>query len=253
MRLLTLCVSQARQCAATAHAQQPAEATAQDEHRRLAREYVEVGGAEDMFLEGVKYGFREAARAQGVQLTQAQWDRINTVLVTHHERAAEVFVNQLVGFYLAHSAVEDLNAALTYYRTAEGSRYVGAVLTLTFPLSAHDDGRVPLAPIDVAGADARELERGRALADLFMAQMHESERISLDNLPIGRNGVRDYVANSFAVSLTEADMQAAIAWFSSEPSRRLEGPSAERTLNMQSQLRSPDAKWTRPRSAGHHA
>ena len=224
--------------AATAHAQQPAEAAAQDEHRRLAREYVEVGGAEDMFLEGVKYGFREAARAQGVQLTQAQWDRINTVLVTHHERAAEVFVNQLVSFYLAHSAVEDLNAALTYYRTAEGSRYVGAVLTLTFPLSAHlaTGGRVPLAPIDVAGADARELERGRALADLFMAQPHESERIALDNLPIGRNGVRDYVANSFAVSLTEADMQAAIAWFSSEPSRRLEGPSAERTLNMQSAI-----------------
>jgi hypothetical protein len=239
MRLLTaLCFASATVLAATAYAQQPAHAPAEEEHRRLAREYLEVGGAEDMFLEGVKYGFREAARAQGIEFTPAQRDRINTLLMAHHQRAAQVFVDHLVNYYVAHSTTEDLNAALAFYRRAEGSRYVGALLTLTFPLSTHlaTGGRVPLAPIDVAGAGADELERGSELADLFMAQMHEAERIGLDSLPIGRDGVRDFVARSFAVSLTVADMWAAIQWFSSEPSRRLEGPSAERTLNMQSAI-----------------
>lgn len=201
----------------------------------LARQYIMMGGSEDLFVEGAAYGFQQAAEAGGLRLTPNQWQRVQAVVREGFAPAAEVFIGELEAF-IASSAREDLIAALNFYNTPAGQRYVMATTAYSFPLSTYlaSQGRIPLQ--DAPRADqlnSRKLAASRAVAALLIANLHEAERAQIDLTAFGVAGVEDFVARSLANSLEVSDLEAVNAWLSSPPSRRLEGPSAERTLRIQ--------------------
>lgn len=224
-----------------AHAQVSAPSAVADVEssiEELAGQYISLGGSEDMFLEGAAFGFREAARANGVTFNPEQRQRLRAVINQHFAEASEIFRSRLVTYYAASSTREDLTAALAFYRTPQGSQYIGACLEWTFPLSVYlaSRGATTLpAPSETPPTEAR-LARARELAALLIAQMHPSEIVNLDGSPIGVRGVQEYIAQSFAASLDDEATAAAMTWLNTDASRRLEGPSAERTLAAQTAL-----------------
>ncbi len=234
MRLLiALCFAMAM-TSAQALAQAPAAAQADPAVAQLARDYVTLGGSEDLFLEGARYGFREAARTGGVTFTPTQRERINAIVDQHFRDAATVYVSQLTTFYSNNHNAEDLTAALSFYRSPSGQHYVGASVHWSFPLAVYlmTNGRAPLAHVDEAPSQDG-LTLARTLAGRLIAQLHESDRVALAGAPIGIAGVTEYIARTYAVELTNEDIQAAIDWTHTEAAGRLEGPSAERTLAIQ--------------------
>jgi hypothetical protein len=221
--------------AATAIAQEAA-VTSETSHESLARQYVQIGGAEDLFLVGAEYAFRQGLRAEGIEVTPEQWSRIRVLLQEHYTPAATAFIAELTSFYSAHNTSEDLRAAIAYYSTPEGGHYMGAAINASFPLATHfaTQGRVPLIEPPAASAlDAARLESGRELAAVLATRFHPSERAAIEMTTLGVDGVLDYWARSFASTLEIADMEAAVAWAQTPESQRLEGPSAERTLAIQ--------------------
>ncbi len=201
----------------------------------LARRYIEIGGAEDLFVEGAAYGFRQAAEAGGVRFTENQWQRVQTAVRAAFRPAADVFINEFVTF-TATSSREDLSEALSYYETPAGQRYVAATIAYSFPLSAYlaTQGRVPLQDAPPASAlETQRLAQAQLVAALLVSKMHTSERATVEMTSFGINGLESYIARSLASDLQLPELDAAYAWINSPASMRLEGPSAERTLLMQ--------------------
>lgn len=225
---------------APAHAQEraPATQTSEPSIESLARQYIELGGSEDMFLEGAVYGFREAARARGVTFTPEQRAQLDTVVRQHFREASEIFVGQLVTYYATHASREDLTVALAFYRSRDGERYIAASLEYLLPLSLYlaTNGLTTLPDFSEGDVSPERRARARDLAVAMSARMHESERVALDASPIGVDGVTEYVARSLAGLMNEAEMEAAIRWVQSEAGQRLEGVSAERTLATQTAI-----------------
>jgi len=234
MRLLIAAICFALGMTSPLAAAQGPETAATSSLSQLAREYVTIGGAETMFLEGARYGFRETARANGATFTPTQRQRIDAIVDRHFAAAAEVYISHLTTFYSGHSTSEDLSAALAFYRSPAGQRYVGASIQWTFPLTVYlmTNGAAPLGQIEEAPSPER-LTLARQLAERLIAQLHDSERVALEGAPIGLAGVTEYIARSFASELAEDDVRAAIAWTNTDVAARLEGPSAERTLALQ--------------------
>ena len=219
-------------------AAQPTEQPAleQQTNEQLARQYLTIGGAEDLFVDGAIYGFRHGAEASGVRLTANQWQRVEVILREGFRPAADVLVADLQTYIAGSAQRDDLIAALSYYNTPGGQRYVQATIGYSFPLSAYlsSQGRIPLqdAPRE-RDLDAARLSQARSVATLLINNLHPAERAQIELTTFGLTGIEDFVARSLASSLDVEDLEAAQAWLRSPPSARLEGPSAERTLQMQ--------------------
>lgn len=214
---------------------QPVDRNTQQSTDVLARQYVEIGGAEDLFVEGAAYGFRQAAEAGGIRFTENQWQRVQVAVRDAFRPAADVFVNEVVSF-TATASREDLLAALDYYDTQSGQRYVAATIAYSFPLSVYlaSQGRVPLQDAPPASTlEGARLAQARSVAALLISKMHASERAAVEMTTFGIEGLEDYVSRSLASDLELAELNATYAWLNSAASMRLEGPSAERTLLMQ--------------------
>lgn len=224
---------------ATAEEQAQAPAAAEATTEDLARQYISIGGAEDSFVGAAAYGFRAAAEAQGLRLTDTQWQRLQAAVRDAFRPAAEVYTHDLTAFYAAHGSREDLVDALAFYRTPAGNHYVAASLAAMLPVIIHlsSQGRVALedAPSS-ASLDPDRLALSGQLAEVMMARLHSSERTALEMTPIGVDGMEDRLARSLASTLDASELTASLNWARSPASQRLEGPSAERTLAMQTAM-----------------
>ncbi len=219
-------------------AAQPLQQTAIEEPStaELARQYIDVGGAEDLFVEGAAYGFRQGAEAGGVRFTASQWQRVQIIVREGFRPAGIIFIDELATYVATTASHEDLVAALSYYNTETGRRYVMATVAFSFPLSAYlgSQGRVPLQDAPPANQlDAARLNAAHTVSALLINNLHESERAQIDLTSFGIAGMEDFVARSLARDLQVSELEAARTWLSTPASLRLEGPSAERTLRMQ--------------------
>src|SRR5262249_3691868 len=100
----------------------------------LARQFVTVNGAEETFKAAAAYGFRAAAGAQGIHLTESQWPRVRSVLDRDLGGAAEIYISTLATYFAAHATADDLNAAIAFYHSPAGVKFSSAAIDASLPV-----------------------------------------------------------------------------------------------------------------------
>lgn len=220
-----------KQPGASAQVDAPSEA-----QHALARRYISIGGAEETFLESAFYGFKLGVETNGVRANEDQWRRIRLIVREDLTDAAHTFMEEIVGYYAANSTAQDLTAAITFYETPNGVRYVAATMETIMPIIFHfsTNRAAPLPePPDVAALDADRLEAAQGLARVMVERMTPLEALAMEQGGFGQDRFADHLSRNFAQKLSLAEIGAAAAWARSEPSQRIEGASLERSQALQ--------------------
>lgn len=218
-----------------AAAQTAAGADAQ-ENLDLARRYVTIGGGEQTFTDAAYYGFKAALDGAGIHANDNQWLRIRDVVRREMAPAAAVFTNELVAFYASHNTRADFQAALDYYSSEPGQRYVAASIAAVLPVMLHlqSGGRAPLPEPPLAGdLEPARLDSARNLSAAIGTRFSPLEAAQMDLAGFGVDRFSDFLARSLASTLSVADLDAARVWVLSEAAERLEGSNPERNEAIQ--------------------
>jgi hypothetical protein len=209
-----------------------AEPPAPQQASELARRFVSIGGAEALFIEGAVRGFEATLQRLNVNLTEAQRQRLRPTLVATFDDPARIYVDEMAGFFTRTAASADLEAAVSYYESEPGQHYAAAVVDLVMAISLFSvsGGRTELPSVPEGdGFDPAVFAASQRLAEAFRNRLSEVEAERLAVAGIDPTDFTDWMARYVANRLTLSDIEAAVAWAESPESRRLEGPSAERS------------------------
>jgi hypothetical protein len=213
-------------------AQEPAAAVT-PEHTELARRYVSIGGAEELFFRGVLIGFEGALLRNGRSLTADQRTALEPVLRQSFSRSAQIFTNELTTFYVNNASVEDLTAAVTYYESEPGQRYAVVATDIVLALASYavSGGRTAMPDV-LEESEMNEPQRALAtrLTAAFGGRLGDLEREQLRAAGLDPVVFMQLMAHYFVGRLSLDDLEAAVEWAETPHSQRLERSSAERSV-----------------------
>lgn len=210
---------------AQAQSQAP-EAAVSAQQQALARRFVSIGGSEDLFVRGAVIGIEATLQQQGFNLSERQRLILKQTLETSFTAPAGIYLDEMTDYYAAHSSTADLEAALAYYESETGGRYVIAAIDLvmtilSFALS-DDFGALP-ATAETLDPTHEALANRLGAAFLQRLSAVEIEQMALYGLDSG--AFTAWVGRFMAACLSPADLEAAVLWSESEASQRLERSS----------------------------
>jgi hypothetical protein len=211
-------------------AEEPAPSVS-SEQTELARRYVGIGGAEELFFRGVMVGFEGALTRNGITLTADQRTEMEPILRQAFTRPAQIFTDELTAYFATHAEVEDLRAAVAYYESDTGQRYADAAVEVVLALAAYatSGGQTSMPGVisDSAMTETQRALSARMIA-AFGARLGTLEREQLRTAGLDPDVFVQMMANYFVGRLEVTDLEAAVQWAETPHSRRLEGASAER-------------------------
>lgn len=196
----------------------------------MVRNYISIAGGDDLLVDALFYEAEAAASHSGSSITADQGERLMALLRVHLRNANQILLDDLTIYYGRHSSAEDLQAALAFYGTTGGQRYIHTYMSMMTRYVAYAQSGSTLPPIpDTETLDTARVEKARAIWTILVArlntqQMLRAQRAGIDVARFGRFAVATLAQN---LSLTELD--AAYEWASSEAATHLEGGDPART------------------------
>lgn len=209
---------------APALAQSPsAEAADAAQRQALARRFVSIGGSEDLFVRGAIIGIEATLQQQGVSLSERQRLLLTQTLETSFTAPATVFIDEMTNYFAANSSTADLEAALAYYESETGGRYVVAAIDLVMTLlNTALSGDFSALPATAQTLDPAHDALANRLGAAFLERLSavEVEQMAVYGLDSGE--FANWIGRFVAARLGAADLEAAVLWSESEASQRLE-------------------------------
>jgi hypothetical protein len=201
------------------------------ERTELARRYVSIGGAEELFFRGVLVGFEGALMRNGVTLTADQRTEMEPILRQTFARPAQIFTDELAAYYATNADIEDLRAAVAYYESDTGQRYAEAAVEIVLALAAYStSGGQTNMPGIVTQSEMDETQSALSarMITAFGARLGALEREQLRTAGLDPDIFVQMMTSYFVGRLEVTDLEAAVQWAETPHSRRLEGASADR-------------------------
>lgn len=189
----------------------------------LARRFVSIGGSEDLFVRGAIIGIEATLQQQGVSLSERQRLQMKQMLESSFTAPAGVFIDEMTNYFAANATAADLEAALAYYESETGGRYVLAAIDLVMTLlNTALSGDFSTLPTPVEPRDAAHDALAQRLGAAFVQRLSDVEIEQMAIYGLDSGDFANWVGSFIAARLGPADLEAAVLWSESEPSQRLE-------------------------------